>query len=65
MGAGGPERRLGHDMGEAHEHMSIEQDGFDAVAMESESTLNFLGAPAAETKEFMDIIESYRTDVVA
>lgn len=62
--AGGPKCYIGHDMTAAHEHLSIDRDGFDAVHMEIESTLNFLGVPARETNEFMDIIESFRSEVV-
>ncbi len=62
---GGPKCYIGHDMTVAHEHLHIDEDGFDAVSMEIESTLSFLGAPARETEEFMAIIESYRSEVVA
>jgi len=62
--AGGPRCYIGHDMTVAHEHLSIDKDGFDAVYMEIESTLFYLGVPAEETKEFMAIIESYRSNVV-
>ncbi|MEO7423124.1 MAG: group 1 truncated hemoglobin [Ornithinibacter sp.] len=61
---GGPKCYIGHDMTVAHEHLSIDEAGFDAVYMEIESTLFYLGVPAKETKEFMDIIESYRSEVV-
>ena len=37
---------------------------FDAVHSEIESTLRFLGVSAAETQEFIAIIESYRPQVV-
>ena len=63
--AGGPKCYIGHDMSVAHEHLDIDTDGFDAVAMEIESTLFFLGVPSRETTEFMEIIESFRTEVVA
>ena len=62
--AGGPPCYIGHDMAVAHEHLAIDKDGFDAVYMEIESTLFFLGVPDRETKEFMDIIEGYRSMVV-
>ena len=62
---GGPKCYIGHDMTVAHEHLNIDTDGFDAVYMEIESTLFFLGVPARETKEFMDIIEGFRSEVVA
>ncbi|WP_300012458.1 group 1 truncated hemoglobin [Pseudonocardia sp.] len=62
--AGGPKCYPGLDMTKAHETMAITPEQFDAVALEIASTLNFLGVPAAEHKEFMDIIESYRPQVV-
>ncbi len=62
---GGPKCYIGHDMAMAHEHLSIDKDGFDAVYMEIEATLFYLGAPAQEITEFMTIIESFRSDVVA
>lgn len=61
---GGPTCYPGQDMQKAHDTLNINQQEFDAVAMEIAATLNFLGVPAAEHKEFMDIIESYRTQVV-
>ncbi len=30
----------------AHEHLNIDKDGFDAVYMQIEATLFYLGAPA-------------------
>jgi hemoglobin len=62
--AGGPKCYFGDDMVKAHDHLAIDGPGFDAVAMEIEATLSFLGVPDAEHKEFMDIIESYRGQVV-
>ena len=62
---GGPQCYIGHDMTVAHEHLSIDTAGFDAVYMEIESTLFFLGVPDKETAEFMAIIERYRDEVVA
>lgn len=61
---GGPKCYIGHDMTVAHEHLSIDKDGFDAVYMEIEATLFYLGVPDGEIKEFMAIIESYRNQVV-
>ena len=40
---GGPKCYIGHDMSVAHEHLSIDKDGFDAVYMEIEATLMYLG----------------------
>lgn len=62
---GGPPCYIGHDMAVAHEHLSIDPDGFDAVSKEIEATLYFLGVPALEIAEFMAIIESFRSQVVA
>lgn len=62
--AGGPKCYIGHDMSSAHEHLAIDKAGFDAVAKEIEATLDFVGVPDQELREFMDIIESYRSMVV-
>lgn len=61
---GGPACYPGQDMVAAHDALSITDPQFDAVAMEIASTLNFLGVPAPESKEFMEIIEGYRSQVV-
>lgn len=62
--AGGPKCYLGRDMIAAHEGLSIDAAGFDAVAMEIAATLMFLGVPALERDEFNAIIEGYRGQVV-
>lgn len=62
--AGGPRCYPGLDMVKAHETLQITSEQFDAVAFEIAATLNFLGVPAAEHREFMEIIERYRPEVV-
>lgn len=62
--AGGPSCYPGRDMGRAHEELHISAHDFDAVATEIDATLNYLGVPDAERTEFMEIIESYRAQVV-
>jgi hemoglobin len=62
--AGGPKCYPGRDMVAAHDTLHINDTEFDAVAIEIAATLNFLGVPAAEQKEFMEIIESYRKQVL-
>ena len=62
--AGGPKCYIGHDMDTAHEHLAIDRAGFDAVSKEIEATLDFVGVPDPELREFMDIIESHRSQVV-
>ena len=54
----------GRDMRDAHAHLNVSQHDFDVVALEIAATLSFLGAPEKEHKEFMDLIESYRSMVV-
>jgi hemoglobin len=61
---GGPKCYPGLDMTKAHETLNISEANFNAVAFEIAATLNFLGVPEPEHKEFMDIIESFRPQVV-
>lgn len=62
--AGGPQCYPGLDMVKAHDGMKLNDHDFDAVATEIVATLNYCGVPDAETKEFMEIIESFRGEVV-
>jgi hemoglobin len=62
---GGPKVYPGRDMREAHTKLHVTEREFDIVAGEIAATLNHCGVPAREHKEFMDIIESYRSMVVA
>lgn len=62
--AGGPPCYPGRDMVAAHEGLFIDQAGFDAVALEINATLSFLGVPDRERQEFNAVIESYRHQVV-
>lgn len=62
--AGGPKCYPGLDMEKAHEHLSISPHDFDAVYTETDATLKAVGVPDAERLEFMDIVESYRSEVV-
>lgn len=62
--AGGPKCYPGMDMVRGHEHLAIDNAGFDAVYTEIDATLNFLAVPDQERSEFMAIIESYRPQVV-
>jgi hemoglobin len=63
--AGGPACYPGLDMTAAHDTLHIDEAGFDAVAVEIAATLSFLAVPPAEHGEFMDIIDSYRSQVVS
>ena len=62
---GGPKCYPGRDMFEAHKNLGLTDHEFDVTAHEIRNTLYQLGVPAAETNEFMGIIESYRGKVVA
>lgn len=61
---GGPKCYPGRDMRESHAHLLVTQPEFDVVACEIAATLYHVGVPHKEHKEFMDIIESYRSMVV-
>ena len=61
---GGPACYPGRDMRESHAHLAVSEFEFDIVAGEIAATLYHVGVPASEHKEFMDIIESYRSMVV-
>ncbi|MES1930593.1 hypothetical protein SADO_15124 [Salinisphaera dokdonensis CL-ES53] len=62
---GGPACYPGRDMFEAHKDLGLTDYEFDVTAHEIRNTLYQLGVPRQEVGEFMDIIESYRTMVVA
>ena len=62
--AGGPQCYFGSDMLEAHKHLKLSDYEFDVTAHEIRNTLYQLAVPKKEVEEFMDIIESYRGDVV-
>ena len=61
---GGPACYPGRDMKESHAHLYVSEFEFDIVAGEIAATLYHVGVPAQEHKEFMAIIESYRSMVV-
>lgn len=61
---GGPQCYPGRDMVAAHANMVTTERDFDVVALEIAATLSFCGVPEAEAKEYLDIIESYRRDVI-
>ena len=61
---GGPACYPGREMGPAHAHLQVSDAEFDVVATEIAATLYHVGVPAQEHKEFMAIVESYRSEVV-
>ncbi len=62
--SGGPACYPGRDMREAHAHLFVSEEEFDIVATEIAATLFHVGVPQPEHREFMAIIESYRSMVV-
>lgn len=63
--SGGPEVYPGRDMEEAHEELEVTELEFDVVRTEIKTTLYQVGVPEQELREFMEIIDSYRDEVVA
>lgn len=61
---GGPACYPGRDMFEAHKNLGLSEYEFDVTAHEIRNTLYQLGVPRQEVNDFMDIIESYRAQVV-
>ena len=52
-------------MFESHKHLGLTNYEFDVTTHEIRNTLYQLGVPQKEVGEFMDIIESHRSKVVA
>ena len=63
--AGGPKCYPGKDMFAAHKDLGLTDYEFDVTAHEIRNTLYQIGVPQRETNEFMAIIESYRSKVIA
>ena len=61
---GGPKCYPGRDMRESHAHLQVSDFEFNIVATEIAATLYHVGVPPQEHKEFMNIIESYRSMIV-
>jgi hemoglobin len=61
---GGPKCYSGRDMHYAHVDMVASEHDFDVVALEIAATLSFCGAGVQEQKEYMEIFESYRREVL-
>lgn len=63
--SGGPEVYHGRDMTEAHEELEVNELEFEVVRNEIKTTLYQVGVPEQETREFMDVIDHFRDEVVA
>ena len=62
---GGPKVYAWRDMREAHAHINVSEREFDIVATEIKTSLYHVNCPDQEMNEFLAIIESYRSEVVA
>lgn len=63
--SGGPEVYPGRDMQEAHEELEVTELEFDVVRTEIKTTLYHVGVPEQELREFMEVIDRFRDEVVA
>jgi hemoglobin len=61
---GGPKIYPGRDMHYAHVDMVATEHDFDVVALEIAASLSFCGVGVQEQKEYLEIIESYRREVI-
>jgi hemoglobin len=61
---GGPCRYVGRSMKEAHKHLNISEEQWQAMAADFKATLDAFKVPAQEQKELFAIVESTKADVV-
>lgn len=64
MAFGGPNSYTGKDMREAHKHMSLTEDHFNAVAENLVATLQELKVPQESIDEVVSIALSVKDDVL-
>ncbi|PSQ00275.1 group 1 truncated hemoglobin [Halobacteriales archaeon QS_5_70_17] len=63
--SGGPSVYPGRGMQEAHEDLEVSEIEFDVVRTEIKTTLYQVGVPEPELREFMNVIDMFRDEVVA
>ncbi len=61
---GGPNQYSGKDMREAHKHMALTEEHFNAVAENLIATLQELGVPKDDIDEIVGIAVSVKADVL-
>lgn len=64
MAFGGPNEYTGKDMREAHKHMSLTEEHFNAVAENLIATLNELSVPQEQIDEIVGICLTVKDDVL-
>ena len=62
--AGGPQRYTGRSMHDAHVHLNITEDEWQAFMEDLSQTLDKFSVPTAERAEIVAIIESTKGDIV-
>jgi hemoglobin len=60
---GGPCRYVGRSMKEAHKHLNITEEQWQAMAADFKATLDAFKVPAQEQKELFTIVESTKADI--
>jgi hemoglobin len=61
---GGPQQYSGRSMKDAHQHLKITADEWDAFVDDAQQTLDKFGVPAAEQAELKAIVAGTRGDIV-
>jgi hemoglobin len=61
---GGPQKYSGRSMAEAHQHLKITADEWDAFLDDAQQTLDKFKVPEPEQNELKAIIGSTRADIV-
>lgn len=61
---GGPEKYNGRSMKDAHAHLNITVEEWQAMVADFKIILNQFKVPAKEQQELLDIVESTKNDIV-
>jgi len=62
---GGPQTYTGRSMSEAHGHLNITEEEWQAMISDFQATLDHFDVPAQEQGELIAILESTKPDIVA
>ncbi|HBD13470.1 MAG TPA: group 1 truncated hemoglobin [Porticoccaceae bacterium] len=64
MAFGGPNNYTGKDLREAHRHMNLTEEHFNAVAEDLLATLEELNVPQVKIDEVMSIVGGTKSDIL-
>ncbi len=62
--AGGPQQYTGRSMGDAHRHLLITGEEWQAFMDDLQQTFDKFGVPQTEQQELIAIVESTRADII-